>query len=80
MQMETFTKVTGSMTKLMAKERTSTLTGLGTWDSGKKTNSMDEESKCGPMELSTKVITSKDRKKERALSIGQTGQSTMGSS
>ena len=52
-----FTKVSGEMTRLMAKESTCTQMGLGTKGLGKTTNSMGTVLSFGQMEVNTMAAT-----------------------
>ena len=66
MQMVTFTRVNGPMTRLMAEEYTHMPMELSTMESGKTTNNTVEESKLGLMELFMKVNTVMGRKMVKA--------------
>ena len=67
MQMETFTRDTGSMTKLMARELIDMRMGLPMREIGLRTSSMVQESRLGQMVQDTRETTEMERRMERVF-------------
>jgi len=67
--METYTRVCGSMIRLMARARINMLTELHMLATGLKTNSMESALKRGRTELATTEITKMVRKMGMVLSL-----------
>jgi len=80
MQMAMCTRASGRTTRLTGMVSTCTRMGRNTRATGKKTNNMERERRPGPMALSMRVTTSRERKMETEILDGLTDPPTMDSS
>jgi hypothetical protein len=77
MQMALFTKVNRKTIKLTGMVSTYIQMGIYTRATGKKINNMERARRPGPMALSMRVTTSRERKTETEISDGLTDPPTM---